>query len=70
MVKVPCNSVAKWLSHQTENLRDPEFKSISDYQIDLLQQGRPGSSPGLLFYMICLLPIRILNLSRLFDLLL
>ena len=39
MVKVPCNSVAKWLSYQTENLRDPEFKSISDYRIDLLQQG-------------------------------
>lgn len=29
MVKVPCNSVAKWLSHQTENPRDPEFWSPS-----------------------------------------
>ena len=64
MVKVPCNSVAKWLRHQTEIIQVilGEFKCISDHWIDLLQQGPWFKSWAVLLQLlVCLLAIRILK---------
>ena len=63
------DSMVKWLRHQTANPSDSEFKTISDHQMDLFQLTPWFKSLAVLVHsqLVCLLPVRILNLWRLFD---